>query len=432
MPILIGSQLKRRLALRLCLGGILIATTLGGGVFWYEIERIEHGFVAEAVEQARTLSPNLPSRLDATTAPQVQAALEAFLRGNERGASDHFAGAEIYARDHSTLAEAILPRAGAAAQAIDRTGHVFPDPGESWYFKHVVAGEIYLQVMTGLAAGADGPSAGYFEGLYHVSPAHIADARNAGLRTTILVILSVLATSGLLYPIILQLNSRMVAGSRALLAANIGAIEMLGNAIAKRDSDTNSHNYRVTIYALRLAEAIKLDPGKIRSLIKGAFLHDVGKLAIPDSILLKPGKLDDVEFEIMKTHVSHGLDVVKRFEWLRDAADVVTSHHEKFDGSGYTAGLAGDQIPLNARIFAIADVFDALTSRRPYKEPLPVEQATAIMLAGRGSHFDPSLLDTFFTMAGDLFAEFGSSEDLALDETLRRLSTPYFLSLLAD
>ncbi|TAN71934.1 MAG: HD domain-containing protein, partial [Magnetospirillum sp.] len=369
--------------------------------------------------------------LDRTTAPQVQAALEAFLRGSEGGTSDHFAGAEIYGRDHASLAEAIAPQGEAAAQAIDRSGHVFPDPGRNWYLKHMVAGEIYLQVMTGLTGSPDAPPTGYLEGIYHVSRGRVAEARNAGLRTTILVILSVLATSGLLYPIILQLNRRMVAGSRALLAANIGAIEMLGNAIAKRDSDTNSHNYRVTIYALRLAEAIGLEQDTIRSLIKGAFLHDVGKLAIPDSILLKPGKLDDDEFEIMKTHVSHGLDVVERFEWLRDAADVVACHHEKFDGSGYTAGLAGEHIPINARIFAIADVFDALTSRRPYKEPMPVNQATAIMLAGRGSHFDPTLLDTFFTMAAELFAEFGGCEDLGLDDTLRRISTPYFEALLA-
>ena len=186
MAILIGSQLKRQLALRLCLGGVLIATILGGVVFWFEIERIEDGFVAEAVEQARTLSPSLPSRLDEASAPQIQAALETFLRITDRKTLDHFTGIEIYGRDHATLAEAISPEGKAAAQVIDRSGHIFPDLGESWYFKHVVAGEIYLQVMTGLASGADGKPVGYFEGLYHISSARIAEAKNAGLRTSIL------------------------------------------------------------------------------------------------------------------------------------------------------------------------------------------------------------------------------------------------------
>lgn len=432
MSFSIGRRLRRQLAIRLGLGGLFIAAALGGGVLWHEIEQIEDALVEEAVQQAKSLSPRLPARLTASSAPQAQAALESFLAERQRNRWDHFIGAEIYGRDHATLAEALTDDSSEISATIDRSRHVFPDAGESWYFAHRGDGKFYLQVMTGLADGSGQANAGYFEGIYHVTPARLKEARHAGLRSAMLVILAVLATSGLLYPIILQLNRDMEAGALALLAANVGAIEMLGNAIAKRDSDTNSHNYRVTLYALRLAEAVELPSTSIRSLIKGAFLHDVGKLAIPDSILLKPGKLNDAEFTIMKTHVAHGLDVVARFEWLKDAADVVGYHHEKFDGSGYDEGLAGEQIPITARIFAIADVFDALTSRRPYKEPLPVAEATAIMLAGRGSHFDPALLDPFFTMASDLYAEFGGREDIGLDNTLRNLATHYFLDSLAS
>jgi HD-GYP domain-containing protein (c-di-GMP phosphodiesterase class II) len=423
--LLLGRQLRHRLARRLGLGGGVIALALGGLTYWHEMEGIEDALVNEAVSQAQQLAPTLPQRLERAGEGPAQKVLDAFVREHHKDRADHFIGAEIYGSDRQSLAESMPRETEKLTQSLDRSRHEFPAPGESWYRRHEVDGEVYLQVMTAL----DQP-AGYFEGIYHVTAHRIRLAKEAGLRSTILVMLSVLAASGLLYPIILQMHRSLVAGARALLAANMGAIEMLGNAIAKRDSDTNSHNYRVTIYALKLAEAAGLGADGIRSLIKGAFLHDVGKLAIPDAILLKPAKLDDAEFEIMKTHVSHGLDVVRRFSWLDDAADVVGCHHEKFDGSGYLQGLSGEDIPINARIFAIADVFDALTSRRPYKEPMGVDQATSIMAAGRGSHFDPRLLDLFFAMAAELHAEYGISEEIGLDHALRRLGGPYFEKLL--
>lgn len=423
-----GSSLNRQLALRLGLGGMVIAALLGAATFAYEMERIDDAFVGEAVEESRLLAQVLPPRLDAAAAPRVREVLARFLR-ERRDSKGHFAGAEVYAPDRTSLAEAIADDDGRLAQAVDRSGHVFPEPGESWYDKHVVGGELYLLVMTGLAS-PDGAPLGYFEGIYHVSRARVAAASRMGLRTSVLVILSVLATSGLLYPVIIRLNRSLLQRSRDLLYANLGAIEMLGNAVAMRDSDTNSHNYRVTLYALRLAEAAGLGAAAVRSLLKGAFLHDVGKLAIPDAILLKPGKLDDDEFRVMKTHVGQGRALVERFEWLRDAADVVGHHHEKYDGGGYPAGLAGESIPLTARIFAIADVFDALTSKRPYKEALPVAKATAIMAAGRGSHFDPALLDLFFSMAEGLHGEFGGREDEGLRHALAVDTLRYFATAL--
>ena len=129
------------------------------------------------------------------------------------------------------------------------------------------------------------------------------------------------------------------------------------------------------------------------------FLHDVGKIGVRDSILLKPGRLDKDEYEIMKTHVRHGLDIVKRSAWLKDATDVVGYHHEKFNGEGYFENLAGEKIPIAARIFAIADVFDALTSERPYKKAFSLEQAISILKEGKETHFDPQLLDVFIDIA---------------------------------
>ena len=209
-------------------------------------------------------------------------------------------------------------------------------------------------------------------------------------------------------------------------------MQVLGGAIAKRDSDTDAHNYRVTVYSVALAEAVALPRDQIQSLIKGALLHDVGKLGIRDNVLLKPGKLDAEEFTVMKTHVEHGLDITARATWLADAQDVVGGHHEKFDGAGYPRGLAGDDIPINARIFAIADVFDALTSKRPYKEPLSFDATMEILDQGRGSHFDPDLLDSFAGIAADLYAEYGGQDDDRARRRLDSLSHNYFRTNIED
>ena len=211
-----------------------------------------------------------------------------------------------------------------------------------------------------------------------------------------------------------------------LLDSNLETLEVLGSAIAKRDADTDAHNYRVTIYAVRLAEAVGLDSQAIQSLIKGAFLHDVGKIGVRDNILLKPGRLDKDEFEMMKTHVRHGLDIVRRSAWLQDATDVVGYHHEKYNGQGYYENLAGKKIPIAARIFAIADVFDALTSERPYKKPFSYDKTMSILNEDKGTHFDPDLIDAFTQIAPDLYKEFSGREDDALKEQMKAIRDKYY------
>jgi HD-GYP domain-containing protein (c-di-GMP phosphodiesterase class II) len=243
-----------------------------------------------------------------------------------------------------------------------------------------------------------------------------------------LAILIVLATSGLLYPVILHLVRKLTVFSRDLLDANLEALSLLASTIAKRDSDTDVHNFRVTLYSVRLAEALQLPNSVIQTLIKGAFLHDVGKIGIRDTILLKPGGLDAEEFSLMKDHVQHGMDIISSSIWLSDAAQVVGSHHEKFDGSGYPQGTTGETIPLLARIFAIADVFDALTSKRPYKEPLSCEASIAVLQQGRCSHFDPIILDAFMVIAQDLYRTYAGRDDPGLRDELRAVITTYFSS----
>lgn len=182
----------------------------------------------------------------------------------------------------------------------------------------------------------------------------------------------------------------------------------------------------MTIISVKLAGRLGLSADDIRCLIKGAFLHDVGKIGIEDGILHKPGRLTDDEFSIMKNHVPFGLDIVNKAEWIKDSMDIVGCHHEKYDGSGYGEGLEREQIPETARIFAIADVFDALTSRRPYKEPFSFEKTMDILKSGRGSHFDPDYIDAFESISRSIFEGYAGREDDDLKKELDAIIKKYF------
>jgi HD-GYP domain-containing protein (c-di-GMP phosphodiesterase class II) len=292
-------------------------------------------------------------------------------------------------------------------------------------------GDILVRTAAPLTS-AKGKKVAHIEGVFAVSPRVMAAIRYRIIRGTLLGIAIVVVTSALMYPIILNLLGRLSSLTINLLDANMETLQTLGCAIAKRDSDTDAHNYRVTIFSVRLAEAAGLDRPVIQKLIKGAFLHDVGKIGVRDNILLKPGKLDEDEFEIMKTHVSHGLDIVSRSEWLLDAADVVGRHHEKYDGSGYgrhkpgEEGIKGEAIPVTARIFAIADVFDALTSKRPYKEPFSFNKSIEILIEGSGSHFDPVLLKKFVQIARLLYDKLSGHDDDVPHKEVATIIDVYF------
>ena len=250
--------------------------------------------------------------------------------------------------------------------------------------------------------------------------------RRAMVRNAIIVIAIVVAVSALLYPVILRLTRRLADYSTHLLDANLETLSVLGSAIAKRDSDTDAHNYRVTLYSIHIGETLGLKDAEMRILIKGSFLHDVGKLGIPDNILLKPARLDPQEFSVMKTHVDKGTDIVQRSSWLREGTEVIGCHHEKFAGGGYPNDLKGEDIPTPARIFAVADVFDALTSHRPYKKPLTFVEAMDMLEQDRGKHFDPAALDAFGKIARVLFDRYAGHEGADLKDELAVMVTKYF------
>jgi HD-GYP domain-containing protein (c-di-GMP phosphodiesterase class II) len=367
-----------------------------------EAGRTEQLVLERAEQGAAMMNLALMPQLDAglSDGPAVQRILDRLSTSRAGASSGRFVTVAI--RDPSGLEVARITTA-------DR-----PPGGQG-----LIPVEVLLHDSTGRVAGK---VAAWFE----VSEEARAEARRRLAGAVALAVAIVLATAAILHPIVARLLRRLETLSLSLLDANLETLGVLGSAIAKRDSDTDAHNFRVTAYAARLGEAAGLRGDEMRALLKGAFLHDVGKLGIRDAVLLKPGKLDAAEFGEMKRHVAHGLDIVGRSGWLRDATPVVGHHHEKWDGSGYGDGLEGESIPLPARVFAVADVFDALTSRRPYKEPMSVEEAMAIVEKGRGSHFDPQVLDLFTGMAKELYLRFACDEGEAAHAEVKALQERHF------
>ncbi len=215
------------------------------------------------------------------------------------------------------------------------------------------------------------------------------------------------------------LEDEVVKRTQEISAIQDVTILVMASLAETRDPETGNHIRRTQNYVKELAQALRnhprfrnyLNDKIIQLLFKSAPLHDIGKVGIPDRILLKPGKLDPDEFEVMKTHTTLGYEAIAHAEkalgtdvaFLTMAKEIALSHQEKWDGSGYPQGLAGDAIPVCARLMAVADVYDALVSRRPYKEPMPHAEAVRIIDRGRGSHFDPDIVDAFL-LSQDQFA----------------------------
>ena len=216
------------------------------------------------------------------------------------------------------------------------------------------------------------------------------------------------------------LEAEVSKRTREVVAIQDVTIMAMASLAETRDSDTGNHIRRTQYYVEALAKKLRSHPRfsalltdhYIHMLFKSAPLHDIGKVGIPDRILLKPGRFAPEEFEIMKTHTTLGYEAIEHaerqlgmhVEFLSTAKEIALSHQEKWDGSGYPQGLAGDAIPVSARLMAVADVYDALISRRVYKEGMPHDKAVAIIIQGRGSHFDPDMVDAFVQLQDQFHA----------------------------
>jgi response regulator RpfG family c-di-GMP phosphodiesterase len=180
--------------------------------------------------------------------------------------------------------------------------------------------------------------------------------------------------------------------SDAMLGSTFRA---LNAALQARDLCTHTHCQRVIYYSLSLGRMMGLSGQELVTLERGVFLHDIGKIHMPDSVLLKPGLLSETERTVMQQHPQIGFEMLRHNPLLTDAAEIVLAHHERYNGSGYPMGIRGDDIPLGARICAITDTFDALTSIRPYRTPMSFEEACRYINSERGRHFDPHIVDVF-------------------------------------
>lgn len=182
-------------------------------------------------------------------------------------------------------------------------------------------------------------------------------------------------------------------------------LEALGDALDLKDAETEGHSKRVTAFTIAIARAMGLPAEEIRVIARGAFLHDIGKMAIPDTIIRKPGKLDPEEIAIMREHCYHGYQMLKKIPFLQEVSEIVYSHQEKYDGTGYPRGLKGDEIPLGARIFSIADTLDAITSNRPYRAAQSLSAAREEIERWSGRQFDPDVVKVFIKMPDNIWED---------------------------
>ncbi len=182
-------------------------------------------------------------------------------------------------------------------------------------------------------------------------------------------------------------------------------LQALGDALDLKDRETEGHSRRVTAFTMAIARAMGMPTEAVATIARGAFLHDIGKMAIPDKILNKPGKLDAEETAIMREHCWKGYQIVKKIPFLTEACDIIYSHQEKYDGTGYPRGLKGEEIPLGARIFSIADTLDAITSDRPYRAARSLTVARKEIQEWSGRQFDPEVVAVFQQMPDEIFEE---------------------------
>ncbi len=406
-------QLNRMLALRLILGAVVIGI-LSGTVAWLvESRRVEQSARKNISEAVRHFESPAMAALSGKASDLEHEAMNSLLARSNLVAIRVFPG----------IGDPVYENWG---NLPDDTRNVLRDASRSKNMPEriSVGGEELFRVALPLT-GEEGPM-GHIEGVFRIDTATLSVWRERVVASAMTAGASVLAAILLLYPLMLGLLRHATHLTSNLLDSNLSLLRALGNAVAKRDSETDAHNYRVTLYAVALAESVGLSRQVTAHLVVGAFLHDVGKIGIPDRILLKPAKLTDEEFKIMKTHSLLGLEIVAGNAWIEQAACVIRHHHERFDGTGYPDGLAGTDIPTISRVFAVADVFDALTSVRPYKNAVEPLEALAMMAQESGTHFDPALLEAFARTGARLHEEIGRASAESLRLKMRGILVHYF------
>lgn len=412
-------QLHGMLTIRLGLAATVVALIAGGVAYFVETYRAEQAALEQATRSARHFATPAMQMIVSAGRPDGHDELERLLD------KSRFVGLQVFDGDGDQVYEnwgssAVSLIDVLRAQALKR-----PERHQIHRTWIEVGSEHLIHVVVPIS-GSDGRLVGYVRTVSRLD-AETVQAQRDQVRTGALTAVgAVVATAFVLYPLMLAMLRRSTDLSRSLLDSNLSLIRSLGNAVAKKDSGTDAHNYRVTLYAIGLAEALGVSAEDISHLVAGAFLHDVGKIGIPDSILLKGGSLTPAELQVMQTHPVLGTEIVTGNPWLQEAAVIIRHHHERLDGKGYPDGLCGEEIPLIARIFAVVDVFDALTSERSYKSPMGLDEAMQIILHESGSHFDPRIATAFMDIAPALYVTITQAETNELRQRLHEALLRYF------
>ena len=413
-------NIHRLVLRRLLLAWLVISLVLGVVVHLVEVDRMEKAIVmvANTKMQELTLGDLLDLPPEKNSQDELQLRSASFLQKN-------FIVIEVFAADGQRVARITNPaQADLQAQWLrslerlprDQTRHI-----------HRLEREGETLVEMTFPVHQSGLLRGHIAAIFRLEPM-VQQMLFGGMeRRLLLVLLIVTGTTIALYPVIIRLNRSLWQSARKILQGNLETVSVLSAAIAMRDIETGEHNARVTLYALALGKAVELEEALMQGLILGALLHDVGKIGIPDQILHKSERLSAEEQETMRQHVAHGVRIISGSAWLHQARGVIEFHHEKYDGSGYLKGLRGNEIPEVARIFAIADVFDALVSSRPYKPPLSVTEARQMILNDAGTHFDPDFAAVFANMAERCHKAVQGKDSEALIAEIHRQASPYFL-----
>ena len=414
---------QKRAAMRIAAVSALLAAIVSPTAWFVARERAEESVVLLAIEESgRLLHHFNATDMDAPDAVALATQAAKILSGGM------FDIAEVYDSAGRKLAESLTGSGRAVESRLPH--HIQPRYTRAWYESvNLPDNEWILRVFVPLRAAGNAindPVTGYFEGVRVVPAWQQKQIVTSALVVAAMACFASLLCGAALYPVVVRLSADNERKAREVLESHVAMVESLGRAIAKRDSDTGTHNFRVSWIAAQIGETMKLKTDAMQSLIAGSFLHDVGKIGIPDAILLKPGKLDATELGIMHTHVRLGEQIVAGIRWLDGATDVVAGHHEKWDGSGYPEHRRGEEIPLAARIFAVADVFDALCSKRPYKAPMSFEAAMEILDRDTGSHFDPAVMAVFHPMARSIFERVEHISEPAARELLVGFVRKYF------
>ncbi len=431
-------KVRRQVLVRVGITAVVLAVLFGALALVYLRRELNESIVRHGKGQLAPLREQIQRLMEKDETVDAEEWQRELGAGQGRAAEypdGRFVYAAVYDRNRKRMVQmAAQDRQPPETMAVrlNQSPQRFPPAGKVWSRRIAGKEPVCIQLVVEITDAA-GQGIGYMEGVYEVNPQVTAVGRRMIWRSVLAVHGIVLLTSMILYPLILHQIRRLTGAVVRLLRSYFEMLTVLSGTIAKRDNDTSEHNFRVTIMAVRLAEAVGIDPAGIRGLFKGALIHEIGKIGEQDAILRKQGSLTETERTEMQKHVIHGAEIVQGSQWLGDGADVVRFHHEKFDGSGYPEGRSGETIPRAARIFCIADVFDALIAWRPYKEPLSLEETLTILRQGRGTHFDPELLDPFLEMAPALYHDFQQASATHLDKAeiesqLVRIACRYFVS----